>query len=39
MKWIKRFIILAFIISLGFGVYEVYQMQKKRDVTGPDLIC
>lgn len=39
MKWIKRFILLAFIISLGMGVYEVYQMQQKRDVIGPKLIC
>lgn len=39
MKWMKRFIVSAFIISLGFGVYEGYQMQQKRDITGPDLIC
>ncbi|WP_394922849.1 hypothetical protein [uncultured Robinsoniella sp.] len=38
MKWVKRFILLVFIISLGFGAYEVYQLQQ-RDVTGPKLTC
>lgn len=39
MKWIKRFIISAFIISLWVGAYEAYQMQQKRDIAGPKLIC